>query len=549
MNQKNSQLILHLRFVFMSLTSTADFQFPLEEPLDGRLFTRRKDLTNNIRLLIGTNGLHAILNGTWGTITHLANEYGISRTFIYSLANNLKKVGQFLFEETTAPTPASLHREHAIESMLSYRLEGGSSIGGISTMMNRFDCELSSTGSISQTLSQIGGLLPMTVATETGIIRYLVFTSDEIFSKSVPILITVDPCSSVILRMELADSRNADDWKNHFECLKNNGIGAIYLVSDDGPGLLAGHAEAIGDVVRQSDTYHAIAHRLGSWVERFLNAAYAAIEKEYDCERKLKSAKSKAVQEKRQAAYMQAKACAENAITLYDDFSYLYRCVINELNVFDDDGNLRHRKQAEAGVICGLALLEDLNHAHITKAVSKVRRALPDLFHYFDIATKVVNECQELGLDEEALKAYCVAWQWGKAARKAKKSGRKKIAIEQEQFCLEIASGLHQQESEAVDGAIQKEVYSRLDKIVQSSALVECINSIIRPYLNTSKNHVNQEQLNLIMHYHNHRRYRDGVRKGKTPMELLTGKEQAKDWIAILLEIIREKKPELLLAS
>ena len=181
--------------------------------------------------------------------------------------------------------------------------------------------------------------------------------------------------------------------------------------------------------------------------------------------------------------------------------------------------------------------------------MSKVRRALPDLFHYFDIATKVVNECKELGIDEEALKAYCVAWQWGKAARKAKKSGRKKIAIEQEQFCLEIASGLHQQESEAVDVAIQKEVYFRLDKIVQSSALVECINSIIRPYLNTSKNHVNQEQLNLIMHYHNHRRYRDGVRKGKTPMEILTGKEQAKDWIAILLEIIREKKPELLLAS
>ena len=533
----------------MSLTSTADFQFSLEAPLDGRLFTRRKDLTNNIRLLIGTNGLHAILNGSWGTITHLANKYRVSRTFIYSLANNLKKAGQFLFEEATATTPVSLHREHALQSMLSYRLEGGSSIGGISTMMTRFDCELSSTGSISQTLSQIGGLLPMNVSTEKGIIRYLVFASDEIFSKSVPILITVDPCSSVILRMELADSRNTDDWENHFECLKNNGIGAIYLVSDDGPGLLAGHAEAMSEVVRQSDTYHAIAHRLGSWVERFLVAAYATIEKEYDCERKRHSAKSKAVQEKRQAAYFQAKACAEKAITLYDDFSYLYRCVINELNVFDHDGNLRRRKQAEAGVISGLALLEDLNHTHITKAVSKVRRALPDLFHYFDIATQVVNECKELGLDENALKAYCVAWQWGKAARKAKKSGRKKIAIEQEQFCLEIAAGLHKQESEAVDGALQKEVYSRLDKIVQSSALVECINSIIRPYLNTSKNHVNQEQLNLIMHYHNHRRYRDGVRKGKTPMELLTGKEQTKDWIAILFEIIRAKKPELLLAS
>jgi hypothetical protein len=94
----------------------------------------------------------------------------------------------------------------------------------------------------------------------------------------------------------------------------------------------------------------------------------------------------------------------------------------------------------------------------------------------------------------------------------------------------------------------QKEIYSRLNKIVQSSALVECINSIIRPYFNTTKSHVTQGLLNLIMHYHNHRRYLDGVRKNKTPMEILTGKAQAKDWISMLFDRIREKDPELLLA-
>jgi hypothetical protein len=170
---------------------------------------------------------------------------------------------------------------------------------------------------------------------------------------------------------------------------------------------------------------------------------------------------------------------------------------------------------------------------------------LPDLFHYFDIAKDVVNECKELPINEEILKAYCIAWQWGKAVRKAKKTDRKEKAREREQFCLEIAEGLHQQAS----GDLQKEVYSKLDKIVQSSAMVECINSIIRPYLNTTKNHVTQEMLNLIMHYHNHRRYRDGVRKGKSPMAILAGEEQAKDWIAILFDLIREKDPELLLAS
>jgi len=79
---------------------------------------------------------------------------------------------------------------------------------------------------------------------------------------------------------------------------------------------------------------------------------------------------------------------------------------------------------------------------------------------------------------------------------------------------------LQQQESEDENIAIQQKIYARLDKIVQSSALVECINSIIRPYLNTGTNQVNQKFLNLIMHYHNYRRYRDGVRKNKTPIAL-----------------------------
>lgn len=88
----------------MLLANPEDFQFSLEEPFEGRLFTRRTDLSNDIRLLIGTNALHAMLNRVWGTITHLADEYGISRTFIYSLANSIKKIGQFLFKEATLTT-------------------------------------------------------------------------------------------------------------------------------------------------------------------------------------------------------------------------------------------------------------------------------------------------------------------------------------------------------------------------------------------------------------------------------------------------------------
>jgi len=529
----------------MVLPNSTAHQPLVEEQFERRLFTRRPDLTDTIRLTIATNALHAMVNSAWGMITHLANEYGISRPFVYSLANTLKQAGQFLFGETAESVPCPSARERSLQMMLSLRLEGRSSIGAISTIMNRFAYELSSSGSISQTLSRIGGLLPATLSTEKGIVQYLVFASDEIFSKTTPILVSVDPCSSAILRIELADSRKAEDWKRHFECLYENGIEAIYLVCDEGQGIRAGHAQVMSDVLRQSDTYHAIAHQLGSWADRLEKAAYKAIGLEHERERKLLSAKSDRVQEKRLVEWEKSAEAAQKAVSLYDDFSYLYGCVLSELYVFDSNGNLRDREQAEEGVKVGLALIEQLNHSTITEALNKVRRTLPDLFHYFEVAKKVLNECKELPINEESLKAYCIAWQWGKAARKAKKSDRKRKAQEREQFCLEIAEALHQGQAED----IQKEIYSKLDKIVQSSALVECINSVIRPYLNTAKNHVTQELLNLVMHYHNHRRYRDGVRKNKTPMELLTGKKQTKDWIAILFDKIREKDPELLLAS
>jgi len=534
----------------MALPFTAEHLSLFEEQFERRLFTRRDDLTSTVRFTIAASAFHAKVNNAWGTITHLANQYRVSRPFVYSLADKLKEAGEFLFSQTAESVTAMSLREYSLEVMLSLRLEARGGIGAISTIMKRFGCKLNATGSISQALSRIGNSLPDTLSTENGATKYLVFASDEIFSKNIPILVTVDPCSSAILRIELAASRKAEDWKRHFECLYDNGLEMIYLVSDEGQGIRAGHAD-VSDTVRQSDTYHAIAHQLGSWMDRLETAAYKAIGAEHDCERKLDSAKSDRVLEKRWANYESAAEAAQKAVTIYDEFSYLYRCVLGELNVFDSNGNLRDRELAEDGIKVGLALVKELNNSGITKAADKAERTLPDLFHYFDVAKQVVDECRELGIDEEILKVYCLAWQWGKAVRKAKKSVRKKKAQKREQFCLEIAESLHQDEEEDEDESIsyQKEIYSRLDKIVQSSALVECINSIIRPYFNTTKNHVTQGLLNLIMYYHNHRRYLDGVRKNKTPMELLTGKAQAKDWISMLFDRIREKDPELLRAS
>ena len=68
----------------MVLRNSADQQSLLEGQFEKRLFTRRTDLTNEIRLMIAINALHAMTNGVWGTITDLADKYIIYPGLLYT---------------------------------------------------------------------------------------------------------------------------------------------------------------------------------------------------------------------------------------------------------------------------------------------------------------------------------------------------------------------------------------------------------------------------------------------------------------------------------
>jgi hypothetical protein len=340
----------------------------------------------------------------------------------------------------------------------------------------------------------------------------------------------------------LADNRKADQWKKHWKCLEKNGYNAIYLVSDEGIGICTAHEEALGNIKRQPDTYHAIAHRLGLWCHYLESTAYKAIKDEHDCWKKLDSAKSDEVINKRVDKYVMKERDTIVKIEIYEDFHFLYLCLVEELKVFDNNtGNLRNRKKAEGNIHAALDLLETLNNAKITKAVERIRRTMPDLLNYFDTAQSIVSDLMALSIDEDALRALSLAWQWGKAVIKAKNAKARHYRSIQEKFYLELAECCIPENYDL----IKKQVFMKLDHIVQSSAMVECINSIIRPYLNNSKNHVTQEMLNLIMFYHNHRRYINGKRKGNTPIEILTGKKQEKDWLELLFDIVEQKEPSV----
>ena len=154
----------------------------------GIKFMRRPDLTSSKRLYIATTALLAMLNHHWGTISGMAKQFDVSRTFIYMLASTLMDMDSVLFGTTNKYTESKFV---AFQYMLSLRLEGRCSIQAASTIMNRFQISPNATGSISQYLTYFGSLLPNTLSSNNDETKIVVFLSDEIFSKNTPILVTV----------------------------------------------------------------------------------------------------------------------------------------------------------------------------------------------------------------------------------------------------------------------------------------------------------------------------------------------------------------------
>ena len=191
-----------------------------------------------------------------------------------------------------------------------------------------------------------------------------------------------------------------------------------------------------------------------------------------------------------------------------------------------------------------LELIKGLNHKQINKQIDTIEKILPELLNYFEEAKKSIKKCKQLGFDDDIITALTLAWQWNKMLIKVKRNQRRREKAREEYlFYLEYAKEILGADYEKI-----KEIFfDELDNIIQSSSMVENINSILRPYLDHSKNQVTQEFLNLFAFYHNHRRFKAGKREGKTPMELLTGKEQDRSWIELLTDFIEKVEPSFFL--
>jgi hypothetical protein len=484
-------------------------------------FTRRPDLDPQTRIhIVMLAWLH---QGVYGKMTHIANYYRISRTFLYQLllAANLQL--EVLFsEEKLLFHKDHQHFEHLL---LLLRLEGNCSLLSISAILQALHYHPHSVGSLSQFFHSVGQMLPSTLLMPAK--KVVFYLSDEIFAVHVPILLTIDAHSTTILKIELASDRSAETWREHFAALAQHHFVSLGMASDRGLGLVAGYRAACDMPLWVADYFHEF-RDLFDVLHQLERKAYAAIAKEDDAARKFAGAKSETNLAKRLQQYDTAHQACELAIALYDQLAIRLHLLREALHVCSPQGRLRTQENVRSELLVLFDMIQELDCAAITHTLTPIRTHVDDIVVPFKHAEAIATELRGV-VPHEALEFLVLAWHHEHLSYQAGSKSKRYFQTERD-FWLAGAEGLLGDEFDT----LQALVFDKLDTIVRASSLVEMVNSLIRPYLNSCKGQITQETLNLIMFYHNHRRYKSGKRQGKAPLELLTGKPLEAPWWELL---------------
>ncbi|NOY73070.1 MAG: hypothetical protein GXP14_11995 [Gammaproteobacteria bacterium] len=489
-------------------------------------FVRRPDLTLDKRIHLAM--LAMLCQGTYGAMSQLANQSAISRTFLYQLMNQAILVLSLCFSDRSSLKSETSDR-HWHELILLLRLEGKCSISSITEILNYQGLSPSCHGTLSERFKTDGSQLPNTLKTDQP--YYVMYLADEIFACHRPILITIEPVSTAILRIELSPNRNAATWKNHFQQIQAHHYCALGLGSDRGTGLTKGFTEACPDKPWYSDHFHELSD-LYQYLTRLENQAYAMIEQESECLRKFNNARSSDHLHKRLSAYEQAVASAHQMITRYDQLQFLVKNVSASLQFFDTQGRPQTPDTAKETIRIALDLMPAWGDTALNDITQTLWLHIDDITDCLKQASVCYDQLTDL-VPIDARDSLCLAWQHWHQTHQTKSATKRYHQSECDFWLGCVEPFLGESAQTVID-----EAFARLNAMVRASSLVEMVNSHLRPYLNACKGQITQETLNLIMFYHNHRRYKAGKRQGQAPIEILKRQTLDKHWVELLTDTL-----------
>ena len=436
-------------------------------------------------------------------VSDISKESQISRTYIYQLKTNVYNYMESL-DNTEDHAPSIKIDKGFIERMvLSLSLDCHASTEGIRrNLASVFGLRIS-YGKISSILAeaseraeQFDAGIPLDGITQGA--------NDEIFQGNTPVLTGIDTESTYVYLLSEADDRSAGTWQFFMEEQKGQGLELEVSISDAGTGLNAGIPKAFPDICIQPDIFHEL-RPVGVELARLEREAEKLIAGEATLE---KRASGKRPQKKTLEQLSQIHEKVDMAIQEYDLLRILF-CWLVELTGFSGYPFQDTCKLAEW-------VLSEMEasfpgRTKLLGQAKKIREKLPQILSFLQrMEEGFAAASQESGVP---LEAFHIMYQ-------------QKAFHAYSWECSQMEYRLGELLGNNYESARQE--FSRiLDHTKRASSLVENLNSRIRVYMNL-KRMVPEKYFILLKVYFNTRKYhrsRITERIGKSPLELMTGKE------------------------
>jgi hypothetical protein len=466
---------------------------------------------------------------SWGLVTQLAEEYQVSRKFLYEQRD---KAGAVLLTTLAAqapgPKPASgmlaVDTDHLRRSIVTLGTAMPGSVRNIQACLELVLETRRSIGFISQTLKQAGEAASQQNR-QLALPHPVLGEADEIFQGRNPCLTVVDGHSFAVLYLSPHAQRDATTWGVSFLDLQEQGIRFQDVACDGARGIRAGMEQAELSVPLRPDLFHLL-REAGVLMRGLERQAYKAIEQAYKVRRAEQEANMPKPRQGRRlkvkTSLTEAEVYQQQTINRYDWFMWLHSEIRQALEPWTCTDMLISTQQARETIQTAIVLLKELGDANINAYAKKLTK------HEDELLAPLVWLEQQLAPYRQSLDSSMEAtiiWAYRHWAE-LEESGM-------ENPYEGFPSGLR---------PVVEAFWQALSTFHRSSSLAESFHSWLRPYLQAHRG-MPDWLMPLLQLYWNHHTFQRGKRKGNTPLSL-AGLDDIPTWSQILDSLLGESEVE-----
>lgn len=456
-----------------------------------------------------------------GPVTRLAQDYQVSRKFLYQQAT---KASDALDEAFMPPADDEkvlfylpVTKDWIRQLVLALILVCHSSFRGILELLEGvFDYRNLSLGTIHNIVRKaVQKAQQINNAQDLSNIR--VGVPDEIFQRSKPVLVGMDARTTYCYLLAVEDQRDETTWGVHLLDLADQGLHPDYTIADGGRGLRAGQAAVWDDVPCHGDVFHA-ERDLGKLAFFLENRAAGCSTIRQKLEHKMERAKKRGQGQSLSRKLAYVRQAEDQAIELAEDIRTLTDWMQDDI-LSPAGPDLQSRRELYDFVVEQLRGRENLclhrigpvrhmleNHRdNLLAFVGVLDERFAEIAARFNVPLFLVNAICELQNLDENLPRY-----WQQQAQL-----RKKL---RDKF-----------------DPIKTAIRETLAETPRASSIVENLNSRLRNYF-FLRRHIGDDYLHLLRFFLNHRRFQRSERPertGKSPAELLNAQSYP-HWLEML---------------